>query len=151
MKLNEEREGEKERGGGIPAMQAATERYSSVLGTDLAISEGVILERRNDHVHGFDDPQQGVVGVLWLVLELQDGPVKLVDDQNGLHPLGEGLSQHGAGLYADAFNAINDNQGTVGQPQSGSYYGIGKRLIPVFLLYLSFLIVVGFYQSVFQG
>jgi hypothetical protein len=56
-------------------------------------------------------------------LELKEAAVHLVDDQDGLDPLGEGLAEHGLGLDADALDAVDDDEGAVGDAERGRDLG----------------------------
>ena len=51
---------------------------------------------------------------------LEQRAVDLVDDDDGLDTFGQRLSEHGLGLDADAFNAVNDDESTIGDTESGS-------------------------------
>ena len=53
----------------------------------------------DDDVDVLHDALEGLVEVLGLQLQLQQGAVHLVHHQDGLDPLGDGLAQHGLGLH----------------------------------------------------
>lgn len=51
-------------------------------------------------------------------MQLKKGTVDLVDDDNGLNPLTQSLSEHSLGLDTDTLNSIDHDQGTVGDTES---------------------------------
>ena len=58
-------------------------------------------------------------------LQLEKGSVHLVHEDDGLDPLGEGLSEDGLGLDTDTGHGIYDNQGSVSYSESSCYLGEG--------------------------
>jgi len=64
-----------------------------------------------------------LVQLLGLDLELEEGTVDLVDDDNGLDTFGKSLSQYCLGLDADALNTVDDDQSTIGDTESGGDLG----------------------------
>jgi hypothetical protein len=103
-------------------MQSATKSNGPVFRAHLAVTEFLILEGGDSHVHRLDDPQHGVVGFFGFLLQFQNRPVKLVDDQDRLHPLREGLLQHGARLHANPVYTGDHHKGAISQPQSGRHF-----------------------------
>ena len=63
----------------------------------------------------FDDVADLLVGVERRLLEMQDEAVDLVDDENGLHALLEGLLEDGQCLGADALDHIDNDETAVAQ------------------------------------
>ena len=107
-------------------MQSASKSNGPIFRTHLAVTEFLILEGGDSHVHRLDDPQHSVVGFFGFLLQFQNRPVKLVDDQDRLHPLREGLLQHGARLHANPVYAGDHHKGAISQPQSGRHLKITK-------------------------
>lgn len=54
------------------------------------------------------------------MLELEDGSIDLVDEDDGLDLFLAGLPQHGFSLNANTFNAVNNDQGSVSDSEGGS-------------------------------
>ena len=64
-----------------------------------------------------------LVHLLGLELELEVAAVQLVDGEDRLDALGQRLAEHGLGLHADTLDAVDNYQGTVGDPESGGDLG----------------------------
>ena len=71
-------------------------------------------------MEGLDETLVGLFGV---ELELEDGTIDLVDEDDGADALGEGLTEDGFGLDADTFDAIDDDEGTVSDTEGGGDFG----------------------------
>ena len=66
---------------------------------------------------------KGLEEVLGLELELEEGAVHLVHEEDGLDALGDGLAQHRLRLHAHARDAVDDDEGAVGDAQGGRHLG----------------------------
>jgi hypothetical protein len=55
-------------------------------------------------------------------LELENTTINLVDEQNGLDLLSEGLTEYSFCLDADAFNIVNDNKSAVCNSEGSSNF-----------------------------
>jgi len=64
-----------------------------------------------------------LVQLLGLDLELEEGTVNLVDDDDGFDTFGKSLSEYCLGLDADALNTVDDDQSTIGDTESGGDLG----------------------------
>jgi hypothetical protein len=56
-------------------------------------------------------------------LELEQSTIDLVDNDDGLDTLGQGLTENGLGLDTDTLDTVNDDKGTIGDTESGSDLG----------------------------
>jgi len=77
----------------------------------------------DDNVGGLNDTLEVLVHGLTINLELEDSAIDLVNEEDGLNLLGEGLTEDGLGLDAHTFDVIDDDEGTVGDSESGSDFG----------------------------
>ena len=103
-----------------PAEESGTHGAGAHLRVDLeALAHAVVLVRRNNDVDALDDTEEVLVHVLTVDLELEDGAVDLVDDQDRLDFLTESLTQHGLGLDGDALDVVDDDERTVGDTKGG--------------------------------
>lgn len=105
--------------GESPTVQTGTESNGTLLWEDLLVTERLLLVGRDDDVNGLNSSGERLVQVLLGSLQLQEGSVNLVDNDNWLDSLTQSLSQHGFGLDTDTFNTVDDNQSTVSNSQSG--------------------------------
>jgi hypothetical protein len=64
-----------------------------------------------------------LVQILLVDLEFEEGSVDLVDDDDRLDSFTEGLAEDGFGLDADAFDTVDDDEGSVRDSESGSDLG----------------------------
>ena len=94
-------------------METGTESDGTLLGEDLDVTEGLVGVGRDDDVDRLDGSAEGLVQVLLGDLQLEQGSVDLVDDQDGLDSLGQRLSEHSLGLDTDSLDGVDDDQGTV--------------------------------------
>ena len=94
-------------------METRSESDGALIGVNLDITKGVIMVGRDDDVHGLDRTTEGLVEILFGHLELEEGTVNLVDDDDGLDTLAKSLSEDGLCLHAYTFNAIYDDEGTI--------------------------------------
>jgi hypothetical protein len=53
--------------------------------------------------------------------KLEEATVKLVDSHNRLNAFTERLTKHGFGLHADTFDAINNDERTIGNTERSSH------------------------------
>ena len=95
-----------------PSVETGTEGDGTFLGVNLNVTEGGVRVGGDDDVDGLDGSGELLVQVLLGDLQLEQGSVDLVDDQDGLDSLGQGLTQNGLGLDTDTLNGVNDDQGT---------------------------------------
>ena len=103
-----------------PSVKTGTESDSTLLGVDLNITESLVVVGRDDDVDGLDGSVEGLVEVLLADLQLEKGSIDLVDDTDGLDSLGQSLTQDGLGLHTDTVNAVDDDEGTIGNSESSS-------------------------------
>ena len=73
----------------------------------------------NDDIDVLDNAGEGLVELLGVQLQLEQGAVHLVHEEDGHNTLGNGLSEDGLGLDADTGDAVNDDQGTVSHTEGG--------------------------------
>jgi hypothetical protein len=95
-----------------PSVETGTESDGTLLGEDLDVTEGLVGVGRDDDVDRLDGSAEGLVQVLLGDLQLEQGSVDLVDDQDGLDSLGQRLSEHSLGLDTDSLDGVDDDQGT---------------------------------------
>lgn len=106
-----------------PSVESGTESDGTLLGVDLNVSEGVLVVHRDDDVDGLDGTGEGLVEVLLLDLEFEEGTVDLVDDNNGLDALTKSLTKDSLGLDTDTVDGVDDNESTIGDTESGGNLG----------------------------
>ena len=77
-------------------MEFGTKSDGSIIGCDLDVSHGsvVVGVGGHDDVDVLDDPLEGL-------LQLLLGPVHLVYEEDGLYPLGDGLTKDSFVLHTD--------------------------------------------------
>ena len=103
-----------------PAEESGTHGAGSHLRVDLeALAHAFVLVRRNNDVDILNDTEEVLVHVLTVDLELEDGAVNLVDDQDWLDFLTESLTQHSLSLNSDALDVVDDDESTVGDTKGG--------------------------------
>lgn len=103
-----------------PAVETGTEGNGTLLGVDLDITKSLVEVGGDDDVDGLDGTREGLVQVLLGDLEFEQSTVDLVDDQDGLDTLGQGLTKDSLGLDTDTGDTVDDDQGTVSDTQSSS-------------------------------
>lgn len=101
-------------------METGTEGNGTLLGVDLDITKSLVEVGGDDDVDGLDGTREGLVQVLLGDLELEQSTVDLVDDQDGLDTLSQGLTKDSLGLDTDTGDTVDDDQGTVSDTQSSS-------------------------------
>ena len=106
--------------GESPAVETGTEGNGTLLGVDLDVTESLVEVGGDDDVDGLDGTSEGLVRILLGDLELEQSTVDLVDDQDGLDTLGQGLTKDSLGLDTDTGDTVDDDQGTVSDTQSSS-------------------------------
>lgn len=99
-------------------METRAESNSTLVGVDLDITKGLIEVCGDDDVDRLDGARERLVEILLGNLEFKESAVDLIDDDNWLNALAEGLSKHGLGLDAYTFDSVDDNEGTVGYTKS---------------------------------
>lgn len=72
---------------------------------DFAHGAAVVRVGGDDDVDVLNDALEGLVELLGVELELEERPVHLVHEQDGLDALGDRLTQHGLGLDAHTWGA----------------------------------------------
>ena len=77
----------------------------------------------DDNVDVIDVLSEGLVHLFWVSVEFEKAPVDLVDDDDWLDPFGKSLTENGLGLDANAFNAVDDDEGTIGNTKGSSNFG----------------------------
>merc|ERR1712110_313926 len=106
--------------GEAPTVETRSEGNGSVGGIHLHITEGIVLIGGDDDVHRLDGTLEGLVSILSLELQLKKSTIHLVDHQDGLDALTKGLAEHGLGLDAHTFDAIDDDESTISDTEGGS-------------------------------
>lgn len=101
-----------------PSVQTGSEGNGTLLGVDLDITKSDIVVGRNDDVNVLDGTAEGLVELFLVDLKLKKSTVNLVDDDDGLDPLGQRLTEHSLGLHADTLNTVDDNKSTIGDTES---------------------------------
>ena len=83
-----------------PAVEPGPEADGAVVDihTDDTHGSVVVAVGGDNDVHVLDDPLEGLVELLLAELQLQQGAVHLVHEQDGTDPLGDGLTQDSLGL-----------------------------------------------------
>jgi len=113
--------------GESPRVKAGTEADSTSGWVDLDVTEsGVLIGTTvggNDDVDVLNDSLELLVELLWAELEGQQSQVHLVHEKHWLNSLGNGLSEYGLGLHANAGHAIDDDESTVGDSEGGGDFG----------------------------
>jgi hypothetical protein len=106
-----------------PAVETGAKGNGTLVGVDLDVTEGLVEVGGNDDIDGLDDTREVLVQILLLELQFEQSTVDLVDDDDRLDALTKSLTQDGLGLDADAFDGVDDDEGAVGDTQSGSDLG----------------------------
>ncbi len=145
-----------------PAVKTGTKSDGTLLRVDLEVAEGLVEVGRDNDVDGLDGSQEGLVQVFLGNLELEKSTIDLVDDDDGLDTLGKRLTQDCLGLDADTLDGVDDNEGTIGDPESSSDFGreidvtrrvdeVDQEISTVGLLADDILQVLGVRQRSVQG
>lgn len=106
-----------------PAVETGTEGNGSAVGVDLDVTESLVEVGGDDDVDGLNGTGEGLVKILLGDLELEKSTIDLVDAQNGLNTLSQGLTQDGLGLDTDTGDTVDNDKGTVSDTESGSDLG----------------------------
>jgi len=106
--------------GETPLVETGSEGDGSLVRVDGNITEEFVLVSGDDDVDGLNGPLESLVGILRVQLELQEGTVHLVDHEYGFDTLTQSLTKYGFSLYTNSFDAIYDDEGTIGDTKSGS-------------------------------
>ena len=101
-----------------PTVETGTESDGTSVGVDLDITERLVEVGGDDDVNGLNGTGEGLEKVLLGDLELEKSTVNLVDDQDGLNTLSQGLTQDSLGLDTDTGDTVDNDQGTVSDTQS---------------------------------
>ena len=99
-------------------METGAESNGTAVRIDLNITEVLVEVGGDDDVNGLDSTRERLVQILLGLLQLKKSTVNLVDDQDRLDTLGQGLTQYSLGLDTDTRNAVDDDQGTVSDTES---------------------------------
>ena len=106
--------------GECPGLEAGTDGDGTFIGGDLEVAHDGVVVGGDDDVDVLEGLDETLVGLFGVELELEDGAVDLVDENDGADTLGEGLTEDGLGLDADTFDAIDDDEGTISDAEGGS-------------------------------
>jgi len=109
--------------GESPAVKTGTESDGTLVGVDLDITKCGVMVCGDEDVDGFDCTRERPEQVLFGDLKLKKGTINLVDDDDRLDTFRQGLTEYSLCLYADTFNAIYDDQSTVGNTERCSDLG----------------------------
>jgi hypothetical protein len=102
-----------------PAVKTGTEGNGTSVGVNLDVTESLVEVGGDDDVDGLDGTGEGLVQILLGALQLEKSTINLVDAQNGLDTLGQGLTQDSLGLDTDTGDTVDNDQGTVSDTESG--------------------------------
>lgn len=105
-------------------MQARTKAYGAQDGVNHDIAHGPTLALavgRDDDVDVLHDALEGLVELLGLQLQLQQGPVHLVHHQDGLDAFSDGLAQHSFCLHTHARHTVHHHQSSIGDTQGSCH------------------------------
>jgi hypothetical protein len=86
----------------------------------LDVSQEGIIVSGDDDVGGLDGSLENLESLLFLQLKLKQDTIHLVDHKDWLDSLSESLTEDGLGLDANSLNAIDDDDGSVSNTESGS-------------------------------
>jgi hypothetical protein len=89
-------------------------------GVALDITEKFITVGGDDHISGFDHTSKALVSFVHILLELKNDTIDLVDHKNGLDTFSKSLTQDSLGLHANTFDAIDNDESTIGHTESSS-------------------------------
>jgi hypothetical protein len=106
--------------GETPTVQTGTESNGTSVRVDLDVTESLVEVGGDDDVDGLNGTGEGLVQILLGDLKLEKSTVNLVDTQNGLDTLGQGLTQDSLGLDTDTRDTVDDDQSTVSDTESSS-------------------------------
>lgn len=67
---------------------------------DITHGTALVIVGSDDDVDVLDDTLEGLIQVLGLQLQLEQGAIHLVHEQDRLDALADGLTQHSLGLHA---------------------------------------------------
>lgn len=102
--------------------RAETDAALAGVNADFTHRSLVISVGSDDDVNVFHDTLESLVQSFLIKLELEKSAIHLVHEQNGLDAFTNGLSQDSLSLHADTRDTINDNQGSVSDTESSSYF-----------------------------
>jgi len=103
-----------------PAHETGTETDGTTIRVDLDVTEEFILVGGDDDVDVFNVRTESLVGFFEIHLEFDEGTIELVDEQDRLDTFSESLTQDGFSLDTDTFDTVDDDEGTIGDTESGS-------------------------------
>jgi len=104
-----------------PAVETGTEGDGTLLGPDGGVTHDLVLVGGDENVDILDGLTEAEVHVLGFHSQLQDAAIDLVQEQARHDTLGKGLTEHGLGLDGAAFNAIDNNDGAIGDTKRGGH------------------------------
>ena len=78
----------------------------------------VVVVRRDEDVDGLDRTLQELADPVLAGLEFDRSTVNSVDDGDGVATLYKHLAEYGLSPYADDFDAVDDDKGTIGDTES---------------------------------
>lgn len=105
-----------------PSMQARGKSDSAPFWVDLDVTQGSVVEGGDGDIDVLNRATERLVKLLLADLKLEEGPVDLVDDDNGLDTLSQSLTKYRFGLYTDAIDTVDNDEGAIGNTESGSYF-----------------------------
>lgn len=103
--------------GETPTVQTGTESDGTSVGVNLDVTETLVEVGGDDDVDGLNGTGEGLVQVLLGALKLEQSTVDLVNTQDGLDTLGQGLTQDSLGLDTDTGDTVDNDQSTVSDTQ----------------------------------
>lgn len=106
-----------------PSVKSGTESDGSLLGVDLNVTERLLVVHGDDNVDRLDGTREGLVKLLLGDLKLEKSTINLVDDNDGLDALAEGLTEDSLGLNADTVDGVDDDESTIGDTEGGRDLG----------------------------
>ena len=102
-----------------PAVETGSKSNGTSVGVDLDVTKGLVEVSGDDDVNGLDGTGERLVEVLLGDLQLKQSTVDLVDDQDGLDTLSQGLTQDSLSLDTDTRHTVDNDKCTVSDTESG--------------------------------
>mmetsp|Transcript_5297 Transcript_5297/g.19284 ORF Transcript_5297/g.19284 Transcript_5297/m.19284 type:complete len:856 (+) Transcript_5297:61-2628(+) len=114
--------GEDSQGEG-PVVETGREAHGALFRSNLHVAKSLVRVRRHDNVGVFDHTAEVLVSFFTIEHEFEEAAIELVDSHDGLDAFTERLTKHGFGLHAHPFDAVDNNERTIGNTQSRSHFG----------------------------
>ena len=106
-----------------PTMETRTESNSATVGVYPGVTDSPVGVRSDNEIDGLDSTREGLVQIFLGCPQLEQSSVDLINTENRLNALGQGLTQHGLSLDTGARQVVDYDQCTVGDTEGGSDLG----------------------------